>query len=377
MSAMGCDIPDNIVREHAARLQELMRADDLSAVLLFHSSNMLAFAGTPHASSDRITCGAVTRAGQIIVVCPAFERPALERSRVITSLHTWEEHQDPYRCFADALAQAGVRSGTIGVDGRIWLAALAKFEHALDGVAIRPAEALLREVRMCKSAAEQDILRVAHRKGEQVFAALRDGLLRPAVRECDLMDTLSERFEPEGIAVEPLIQSGPNAAIPHNPTGQRLLHDGDTVVVDSVIRWQGYHSDITRTFAIGRPATKARRAYKVVRAAQAAAMEAARPGVPCRELDAIARRVITDAGFGPYFTHRLGHGMGLEGHEPPYLSGAETETLRPGMCCTVEPGIYVPGEFGIRIEDPILITADGCEVIAGNLPTDVTDAFDA
>ena len=376
MSSPGHDIPDAIVSEHVTRLRTRMEADDLAAVLLFHSSNMLAFAGTPHTSTDRITCGAVTREGQTLVVCPAFERPALDGSRVITSIHTWEEHEDPYRCFVDALAQAGVRSGIIGVDGRIWLRALAAFERALEGFTIRSAEMLLREVRMCKSATEQDVLRAAHCRGEKVFVALRDELLRPGVRECDLRDTLFERFEPDGIAVQPLIQSGPNGSIPHNPTGRRVIEDGDVVVVDSVIRWRGYHSDITRTFAIGRPSARAQEAYGVVRAAQAAAIEAARPGVPCCQLDEIARRVISDAGFGEFFTHRLGHGMGLEGHEPPYLSGQETETLRPGMCCTVEPGIYVPGEFGIRIEDPILITTDGCEVISGGLPTDVTDAFE-
>ena len=113
----------------------------------------------------------------------------------------------------------------------------------------------------------------------------------------------------------------------------------------------------------------------MVRAAQAAAIEAARPGVTAESLDKIARKVITDAGFGQFFTHRLGHGIGIECHEPPYLVGGNRQHLRPGMCMTIEPGIYIPGEFGIRIEDDIVITADGCQVIAGELKTDITDAF--
>ena len=376
MSMAAPDIPAEIVREHVAHLRELMRGEDLAAVLLFNRANMLAFAGTPHVSTDRVTCGAVTRDGAVVVVCPAFERPMVSGAEAFATVSTWEEHEDPYRCFAEALAAAGVKSGKLGVDGRIWLEYLHGFAEALPGMTTQSAEQLLRAVRICKTPAEQACLRAAHRKGEQVFLALRDGLMRAGVREVNLCDEVTARFAPAGVHAVPLIQSGPNGAIPHNPTGTRALQDGDTVVVDSVIRWQGYHNDITRTFALGRPSADARRAYRVVREAQAAAIEAARPGVPCRRLDEIARQIITDAGFGKYFTHRLGHGMGLEGHEPPYLSGRETEVLRVGHCVTVEPGVYVPGEFGIRIEDDILITADGCEVIRGELATDVSAAFE-
>lgn len=370
-------IPEPIVREHIAKAQELMREHGLAALQIFQSSNMLAYAATPHSSTDRLTCAAVTADGELIVVCPAFERPAVASAEGLGTIHTWEEHEDPFACFAGALRAAGVRTGKLGLDGRTWLQWAMRFEEAVDPLLVEPAEHVLREVRICKTPAEQEVLREAHRKGERAFLALRDGLLRPGVREIDLCEELFRRFEDDGIVVRPLIQSGPNGSIPHNPTGERELQEGDTVVIDSVIRWCGYHNDITRTFAVGTPSDKAREAYQVVRRAQAAAIEAARPGVPCARLDEIARKIIADAGFRPYFTHRLGHGMGLEGHEPPYLSGGETEILRPGMCCTVEPGIYVPGEFGIRIEDDILITADGCEVIHGELPTDVSAAFEA
>ncbi len=368
-------IPAPVVRDHVARLTELIRAQDLAAVILFNHSNMFAFTGTEHSSSDRLCCGAVTREGAVLVVCPAFERPAVHGAEQLATISTWEEHEDPYRCFANALAQAGVRRGTVGVDGRMWLDAVHHFGQALDGLALRSAEPLLREVRICKTPAEQELLRAAHRQGEKVYPPLRD-LLRPGVRESDVHKQLAARMEAIGIPAGPMIQSGPNAAVPHNPTSERVLQNGDLIVIDSVISWQGYVNDLTRTFALGQPSAKMKKAYKAVRQAQAAAFETARPGVPCRRLDEVARRIITEAGFGPYFTHRLGHGMGIECHEPPYLDGRNEELLRPGMCTTVEPGIYVPGEFGIRIEDDILITQDGCEVIRGELATDVTDAFD-
>ncbi len=369
------EIPEPIVRDHVQRLRELMQAADFAAVLTFHRANMLAFTGTEHTSSDRLTCGVVTREGQVIVLCPAFERPTVAGAEAIATIHTWEETEDPYQRLAQALAEAGVQKGTLGVDGRTWLNVVEGLDRALTDVRIESGEHLLREVRVCKTPAEQDVLREAHRQGEQAFLVLRDELLRAGVTEIELQQQLGERFAPQGIVVAPLIQSGPRGAVPHNPTGDRELAAGDTVVVDSVIRYRGYHNDITRTFAVGQPSAKAKEAYRVVRNAQAAAIEAAKPGVPCAKLDEIARKVISDAGFGEYFVHRLGHGMGLEGHEPPYLAGSETAVLRPGVCVTVEPGIYVPDEFGIRIEDDVLITDEGCEVISGELPTDVSGEF--
>lgn len=367
-------IPEAIVRENVSRLRDLMSAEDLVAVLVFHPSNMLAFTGTPHAASDRLTCGAVTREGEVHVICPAFERPAVAGAESIATVHTWEEHEDPYRCFAEALRRAGVRSGRLGLDGRIWLRAWQAFGDACDGLRLEPAEALLREVRIIKSPAAQELLRAAQRSGEQVFFKLRE-MIRPGVSELELYRDLQAHFDRQGLAVDPMIQSGPNGAVPHNPPGRRRLQEGDNLVVDSVIAVDGFNNDLTRTFAIGEPSPRAKQAYQAVRRAQAAAIEAAGPGVECGELDRIVRAIITEAGFGEFFTHRLGHGIGIEGHEPPYLVGGNTEKLRPGMCVTVEPGTYVPGEFGVRIEDDLLITENGCEVIHDELPTDVTEAF--
>ncbi len=375
MGLAGATIPETIVRENVARLRDLMQPEDFAAVLIFHTSNMLAFTGTPHAASDRLTCGAVTRDGEVHVICPAFERPAVAGAENVATVHTWEEHEDPYRFFAEALRKAGVRSGRLGVDGRIWLRAWHDFGEACGGLQLQSAEALLREVRIIKSPAAQELLRAAHRRGEQVFFKLRE-MIRPGVSELELYRKLHTNFNQESLAIDPMIQSGPNGAIPHNPPSQRRLQDGDNLVVDSVIVVDGFNNDLTRTFAIGEPSPRAKQAYQAVRCAQAAAIEAARPGVECGELDRIARAIITEAGFGQFFTHRLGHGMGIECHEPPYLVGGNTEKLRPGMCMTVEPGTYVPGEFGVRIEDDILIAEDGCELIRGKLPTDVTDAFD-
>lgn len=375
MSPVGKNVPEAIVRENIARLLDLMKQDDLAAVIVFDASNMLAFTGTPHASSDRLTCGVVTREGAVQVICPAFERPSVRGAESIASVHTWQEHENAYHCFAEALKRAGVRSGKLGVDGRIWLSAWQAFGEVCEGFELLSAERLIREVRIIKSPAAQELLRAAHRRGEQLFFAVGE-MIRTGISEIELQGQLQARFAKEGLAVDPMIQSGPNGAVPHNPTGQRRLQESDNLVVDSVITADGFNNDLTRTFAVGEPSRRAKRAYQAVRTAQAAAIAEARPGVECRELDQLARKIITEAGFGEFFTHRLGHGIGIECHEPPYLDGGNAEALRPGVCVTVEPGVYVPGAFGVRIEDEILITEGGCEVIRGELATDVTDAFD-
>lgn len=374
MNSIDTHIPPKIVKENQTRLIELMARDGFDAVVVFHPSNMLALVGTPHASSDRLTCAVVTRAAGVHVICPAFEHPGLTAAEPHATIHTWLEHEDPYRVLADRLGDAGLAGGRVGVDGRTWLAAWRRFCDVLDPAHLCDGEALLREVRLIKTPGVQDALRRAHDRGERVFLEL-GRLIEPGISELDLARRVAAVFADQGLAVHPYIQSGPNGAVPHHETGQRKLQPGDTIVVDSVTLTDGFHNDLTRTFAIGDPGPKAREAYRTVRAAQQAAIDAARPGLTCAQLDAAAREVIEQAGFGEFFVHRLGHGIGIEVHEPPYLVGGNEEPLRPGMCVTVEPGIYVPGAFGIRIEDEILITDTGCERIAGQLPTDVSDAF--
>ncbi len=374
MVPVGRQIPDSIVQGNIDALARQLRDASLDALLLFDPANMLAFTGTPHAAWDRLTCAAVTHDGQVLLVCPAFERPSVLGAERHARIVTCQETDDPYQVFADALRELAPGLQRLGCDGRIWLDAFERFRAAMPGVTFENAESVVRTVRIQKSADELNRLRAAQQAGQQLFFAIRD-LLEPGVREIDVHRALVEQFAPRGLTVNPMIQSGPNGAVPHNPTGERVLQDGDLVVVDSVVNVDGYFSDITRTFALGAPSETAQRVYGIVRAAQAAAIEAARPGATCRELDHIARRIITDAGYGPHFLHRLGHGIGIECHEPPYLNAGNDEPLVSGACVTIEPGIYLPAQFGVRIEDVVIITETGCEVLRSDLATDVSDAL--
>ncbi len=374
MKAFGTHIPVAVFREHIHRLAEQLRATGLDAALIFHPANMLAFCGTSHAAWDRLTCGLVTRAGEVHVLGPEFERPALGGPDSPARIHTWREEESAYSRFADLLCETGLSRARIGVDGRTWIEAWRAFEQAAGGATFVDGEPALREVRLIKSQAERELMRAAHRSGEGLFLAARS-LLRAGTSEIELHRALRQHMAASGVDADPMVQSGPNASVPHNATGQRLIRAAETVVIDSVIIRDGFMNDLTRTYALEDPGPRVRSAYRAVRDAHDAAIAAARAGVECRTLDRIARDVITRAGFGPHFTHRLGHGIGIDCHEPPYLNGANPERLRAGMCTTIEPGIYVPGEFGIRIEDVIIIEDDGCEVIRGALPTDVSDAF--
>ena len=374
MVSIAASIPDGVVRENVERLRAAMRKNDTAAVIVFHPSNMLALTGTPHAAWDRLTCAAVTRDGGVHLVCPTFERPGVRGAEPHATIHTWDEDQDAYAVLADALRSDGAAKGRIGVDGRVWLESWYAFCGALPDANLHNGEALLRAVRIRKSSVVVEIMRAAHRRGERVFLELQR-IIRAGASEIELHRELQARFAGDGLTVNPMIQSGPNGAIPHNPTGDRELREGDNVVVDSVTVTDGFHNDLTRTFAIGKPTPRARQAYDAVRRAQAAAIEMMRPGARCGDVDTAARAIIEAACFGAFFTHRLGHGIGIEVHEPPYLNGANDELLEPGMCVTVEPGVYVPGEFGVRIEDDVVITDNGCEVLRGELQTDVSPAF--
>ncbi len=361
--------PAHIVTAHQAHLASLLAERDFAAAILFDPANLLAFVGTSHGPWDRLTCGAITREGAGVLLCPAFERPAVRGADAHATIHQCGETNDAFALFAAALAQAGVRRGRVLLDDRMWLTAREALTAALPQCALQTDPGLLREVRLCKTEAEVACMDAAQRDGERLYPLLGE-LVRPGVSELTIYCAARDRLAQEAILIDPMVQSGPNSAIPHNPTGDRLLQEGDTIVVDSVVNRDGYFNDLTRTFTIGEPGRRARRAYQAVRDAQAAAIAAAKPGIECRELDAIARNIIAQAGFGEFFTHRLGHGLGLEIHEPPYLNGANAERLRPGMCMTIEPGVYVPGEFGIRIEDDIVITESGCRCL-GTLATDM------
>lgn len=364
-----------IVTSHLERAARLMEPRNVDGLLVFRDSNILAFCGVPLAPSDRLVCGLVNRDRKIALVVPEFEADACRDLPAGSETFTWREDADPYQAVAAAARKLGIAAGNIVLDGYTWLDAESRLSGAMNGATLRRDTDIIQSVRIVKTPAEIDAIRAACTDTGKIFPLVRDAI-RPGISELELRDAVLGRLANGSFkAVGELIQGGENAAIPHKPTGNRRFAAGDAVIVDFVAAHQAYVGDMTRTFSVGRPSTEIRRAYDVVRDAQHAAIDAVRPGITCEALDTAARRVIDAAGLGPYFIHRLGHGIGLDIHEPPFLVQGNGASLEAGMCMTIEPGVYVPGRFGIRIEDVVVVTPDGCDVLSGDVPTDVSEAF--
>jgi Xaa-Pro aminopeptidase len=266
----------------------------------------------------------------------------------------WRDGDDPYALIAPLLGDGS----RFGVSDSTWALHLLGLQVASAGTDYRALTDCLPMLRAVKDAHELERLFTA---GEAADATYREILTVPFAgrRETDVaadLAALLRRFGHEQVDFT-VVGSGPNGANPHHEAGDRVIETGDTVVLDFGGLKHGYGSDTTRTVSVGEPTDEVRLVHSIVRRAQQAAFEAVRPGVPCEEIDRVARRVITDAGYGERFIHRTGHGVGVTTREPPYLVEGEEQPLAAGMCFSIEPGIYLPGRFGVRIEDVVTVTA--------------------
>jgi Xaa-Pro aminopeptidase len=270
----------------------------------------------------------------------------------------WDETDDPYALVADRLG----RPGTVGLADRMWALMVLRFAAVLPGTRQELASLALSPLRSRKTPAEVSALREAGQAIDRVHA-LVPGWLRAGRTEQQVAAAIGDAILAEGHsrADFAIVASGPNGASPHHTASDRVLRDGDTVVVDiGGTMPSGYCSDCTRTYVIGQPPDDFAAYYQVLKDAQEAACAAVRPGASAESIDAAAREPITAAGYGEYFVHRTGHGIGLETHEDPYIVAGNTELLQPGHAFSVEPGIY-PGQHGARIEDIVVCTDTGCE----------------
>lgn len=365
----------DLVRQHRDRAAALLPVHGADGLLVFRNTNILGFCGVPLAPSDRLVCALINRDGAMAFVVPGFEAAIAEGILASNEIVDWQEHEDPYAAVAKAARALGIEDGTILLDGHTWLGASTQLAARLPGARLLPDPGVIEAVRITKSPEELAVLRQAGRDTGRIFPIIKR-LLRAGITELDLRRESYEQLARAGVTpFGDLIQGGESASIPHQPTGSRRFLQGDAVIVDFAAYRGGYLGDMTRTFAIGEIDEEIRSAYSVVRDAQRAAIEAIRPGAACESIDRAARSIIEKAGLGDFFSHRLGHGVGLDIHEPPYLVRGNAKTLAVGMCVTVEPGVYVPGRFGIRIEDVVAVTDDGCEVLTHDVPTDMSEAF--
>lgn len=348
------------------RARTLLHDAGFLALIAEAGPTMGYFAAGPWRRSERPLLLVLPVQGAPFFVGPAFEEGTARESVVERGeLRVWQEHEDPYAIAVAGLRERGAARGRIALEPTTRLFIAGGLGRAGHGLAFEDGATVVDGCRMRKSTAELAILR---RASEATKAALRavSAEVSIGMGEDDLEALVHGAQEAAGLgSIWSLVLFGPSAAFPHGTKQRRRLAEGDLILVDTGGDLLGYQSDITRTWAAGAVDGERRRAFDTVLAAQDAAMQAIRPGARCADVDAAARRVITGRGFGAgyqRFTHRLGHGIGLEGHEAPYLVRGNDLVLAPGMTMSNEPGIYIPGRFGIRIEDIVAVTEGGVEV---------------
>jgi len=344
--------------DRMARVRGRMEELDVDVLLLSTGADLPWLTGYQALETERLTMLVLPRNGDAALVVPRLEAARLREQPDAFSIVAWDETDDP----VELVARLAGAPATAAIGDHTWARFLLDLQQALPRTSFRRASAVTGPLRMVKDAGEVDALRAAARAVDAIAGDMRT---RPfgGRTEADVHRELVQRMLDAGHerANFAIVGSGPNGASPHHEAGGRVIEPGDVVVCDFGGSMHHYCSDITRLFVVGEPAAEVRDTYAVLVDAQEQAVRAARVGTPGEEVDATARRVIDGAGFGDRFIHRTGHGIGVETHEEPYIVAGNRAPLEPGNAFSVEPGIYVPGRFGLRLEDIVVATPDGPE----------------
>jgi Xaa-Pro dipeptidase len=370
------------------RAKALMAREGLGAIVLTGGTSLVYFTNLRWGQSERMLAVILPAKGDPLVICPAFELdraseqikvgPLAGRSQVMT----WQEDESPFDLTAQALKARGVATGRVGVEETVRFVFAESIAQAAPAIRFASATPVTAGCRMIKDAHEIELMRLASKVTLNAYAAAYPGL-RDGMTPAEYGALTSTAHQRQGFSGGGGAQVGPNTSYPHGSSVPQVVREGAMILVDGGCAAEGYNSDISRSFVFGKATDKMRKVFDLVRRMQLAAVAAAKPGVPLDALDAAARKLAEAEGYGPafkYFTHRLGHGLGMDGHEWPYLvknnmfGWTKVVTLKPGMTFTNEPGIYIPGEFGIRLEDDMLITENGAELLTPQSPS-IDDPF--
>jgi len=344
-----------------------MDALGVDTLLLSHGADLPWLTGYRAMPLERLTLLVVPRRGDPVLLVPRLEAPRVPDPDGLFEIRPWDETEDPVAITVSLLPANGSR--TYALSDRAWAHTLLALQARLRGASWLAASSVTSALRAVKDDSEIATLRAAGAAADRVAAALQAGDIPLANRrEIEVSEEIAARLVAAGHhrVNFAIVGSGPNGASPHHDAGERVIAVGDTVVCDFGGEYPsaggvGYCSDITRTVSVGEPGAEVRDCYAVLRAAQEAAVAAVRPGVTAEHIDNVAREVIADAGLADRFIHRTGHGIGIEEHEDPYIVAGNDTVLVPGHAFSIEPGIYLPGRYGMRLEDIVVVRDGGAE----------------
>lgn len=367
------------VGERAGRVERagrLMGEVGIDALYLNGGTSMIYYTGIRWGGGERLFAVVIPVRGEAFVVCPAFEEDRAREQLALGPLgsadvYTWEEHEDPYQRVVEGFRNRGIATGRIGAEETV------QFRFA-DGVAqVAPTCQVVSGTPVtagCRGVKDEHELALMKLANEATLTAYRAAYLamKEGMTQRDFGALVSLAHQRLGFQGGASVQTGAFSALPHGSITPQVIREGTILLIDGGCGVEGYQSDISRTFVLGAPSDKMKRVFEIEHRAQSAALAAARPGVPAQDVDRAARKVIEDGGYGPgytYFTHRVGHGIGMDGHEWPYLVRGNAARLVKGNTFSDEPGIYVPGEFGVRLEDDMFITDSGAELFTPQSPS--------
>ncbi len=353
---------EQIFAERLERARQAMRAQGVDVALLSLGLDMPYLTGYNAMPLERLTMLVLPANGDAVMVIPRLEAPRVKPMPNVFSLRPWNETDDPVAITAELVRSVAPSSRVIAVGDQMWARFLVDLMPLLPGTQYRRSVDVIGSLRMRKDSAEIEALRAAGSAVDKIAGDLQAGRIALVGRtEAQVSADLSARIIAQGHDVVnfAIVAAGENAASPHHHPGSRVIQPNEIVLCDFGGTMNGYCSDITRCVYTGEPSSEVAEAYAVLFEAEAAAVRAATVGTPCEEVDAVARRVITAAGFGEYFIHRTGHGIGLDAHEDPYIVSGNSLALEAGHAFSIEPGIYMPGRWGMRLEDIVVATIDG------------------
>jgi len=365
------------------RARQLMADNKIDAIMVMGGTSLVYFTNIHWWMSERLFAVILPVKGNPFYVCPAFEEDRA-REQIAggpggnnAEVRTWQEDENPYQRIAEGLKDRNLTTGNVGMEETVRYVFSEGLSKAAPGLHLVSATPVTAGCRMIKSKHELQLMKLANEVTlaayEAAYRSTKEGMTQN-----DFGAMVQAAHAQQGFQGDASIQIGENSALPHGSAKPPVIREGTILLMDGGCKVEGYESDISRTVVLGKPTDKMKQVFDIVHKAQSAALAAAKPGIECQAVDAAARKVITDAGYGPdykHFTHRVGHGIGMDGHEWPYLVRGNTLPLAPNMTFSDEPGIYIRGEFGVRLEDDMHITENGAELFTPQSP-DLERPFD-